>query len=206
MNPDPEDTRSGSAHRVGLFGGTFDPPTIAHLVAADWVRQAYPLDCIWFVPANQNPLKNHRATTPPEVRLEMISTAISGITAFRLETVEIERGGTSYTIETLQQLQNHHPEIAFHLILGQDGFLQMKDWKEVEAIFKRVPVIVMTRPEVDTSSVPKRIVDQVNMLEIPDMAISSTLVRELVGKGWDIRTLVPAGVADLIARHGLYRS
>jgi nicotinate-nucleotide adenylyltransferase len=135
----------------------------------------------------------------------MISTALSGIEAFRLEAAEIERGGTSYTIETLRELQSRYPETDFFLIVGQDTFLQMKDWKEVDEIFKRVPVIVMTRPEIDTSTVPKRIVDMVKMLEIPDMAISSTLVRELVIKGWDIRTLVPAGVADLIARHGLYR-
>ncbi len=205
MNPGTGNKAGSSPRTVGLLGGTFDPPTVAHLVVADWVRQELGLEQVWFIPAHLNPLKMDREITSDELRLEMVRAAIAGFDAFRVKTLELERGGASFTIDTLRTLQQDHPATAFHLVLGSDAFLQMQAWKEVGEIFKRAEVVVVTRPKVDLSAVAEDLLDRVKFLDIPEIAISSTLVRERVREGWDVRALVPGGVAEIIARHGLYR-
>ena len=206
MNPVREASRPRSGDHVGLFGGTFDPPTIAHVAVAEQAKTLRKLDQIWLIPAYQNPLKGSRKPTPPDVRIEMLESAFSGLQDCSIKRFELDRGGKSYTIDTLRQVQADFPEVAFSLILGQDNLERLSEWKEVREIFKRVEVVVVTRPDINVSGIPGWVIDAIKLLKIPDLPISSTLVRERISLNQGVDDLVPPGVASLIARHHLYQS
>lgn len=195
---------TGKPLKIGLFGGSFDPPTTAHLIAAEWVREKQHLDEIWFLPTNQNPIKQSSTITPTELRLEMIASAIADNPRFRMETTEIDRGGVSYTVDTLRNLKQQHPDKTFYFIMGGDALSEIKRWKEHDALLKLASIIALTRPLYDASRVDPEILNYVNLLEFPALAISSTLVRESLARGKSVRYLVPDPVLAIIEREHLY--
>ncbi|MBD3166570.1 nicotinate (nicotinamide) nucleotide adenylyltransferase [bacterium] len=193
------------AARVGLFGGSFDPPTIAHSFAARWALEKLELDQVWWIPARLNPLKQDRRVSPVERRLELVESIVARDETFRVETCELERDGLSYTVDTLTYLQSRHPDIHFILLLGSDTVQEFHRWHRIDEIFSLVDVVVLKRagyePGIDESDWR----DRIRLLEFPCMDISSTMVRERCAAGRPVHDLVPGDVNRLIQRHGLYR-
>ena len=129
--------------RLGLFGGTFDPVHYDHLLLAESCREACRLDAVWFVPAAHPPHKQERRLTPARQRIEMLELAIGGNEAFAVSPLEIERGGVSYTVDTLAALRAEQPERELFFLLGSDMLADLPDWREPGRICElALPVVV----------------------------------------------------------------
>jgi nicotinate-nucleotide adenylyltransferase len=185
--------------KLGVFGGTFDPPHIGHLIAAQEVHFRLGLDRTLWIPAATPPHKRDRETTPGEVRLEMVRAAIAGDDRFEASDLELRRGGVSYTVDTLRELGERHPGAALHLILGSDQLAQIDTWRAWDEIRTLATVVGYGR-DGDTASDA----EGVTLVTVPRVDVASTDVRRRVGAGEPVGYLVPAGVEALIRRAGLY--
>ena len=198
------DLRAGD--RVGIFGGSFNPPHIAHLAVAEAARDQGGLDRVVWIPAATPPHKQRRDLPPAEHRLAMTRQAVEGNDAFTVSDLEIKRAGVSYTVDTVRALQETYPDIAFHLLVGGDSFAQFSTWVEPDEIARRVPFIVFPRPGADLSNVAPSLMARATMLDRPLLDPSSTALRRLLSAGRSVRYLVPDAVLAYIAEHGLYVS
>ena len=188
--------------RVGIFGGTFDPPHIGHLIAASDACEALGLDQLVFIPTGIQPLKAGKEATSAAHRLAMVQLMAAGDERFSVDSMEIDRGGLSFTVDTLRTLRQRWPAGTADLIvlLGADAAAQFPQWKDPAAIQALAEVVVLTRGEAPMvvpqglRGVPTRRVD-----------VSSTEIRERVKAGKPVRALVTDPVAAYIARAGLYR-
>ncbi len=161
------------------------------------------LERILFIPTNLPPHK--RCATPPELRYEMTCIAIAGNSNFEVTDIELTRGGTSYTADTLRELHNRFRGTDFYLLVGADEFAEIETWKEPETVLTLSSLVVMLRPGVDLAEVAHRFKDRCTIIEVPLIEISSTYVRDLVKQGRKIQYLVPPGVAEFIEQKKLYR-
>lgn len=190
--------------RLGVMGGTFDPIHHGHLVAASEVASAYRLDEVVFVPTGQPWQKTERLVSPPEHRYLMTVIATASNPRFTVSRVDIDRPGPTYTIDTLRDLhaERNGPEMFF--ITGADALAQILSWKRAEEMFELAHFIGVTRPghTLDGTGLPA---DRVSLMEVPALAISSTDCRTRVARGEPVWYLVPDGVVQYIAKHGLYR-
>ena len=184
------------------MGGTFDPIHHGHLVAASEVAQHFELDEVVFVPTGLPYQK--REVTEGEHRYLMTVIATASNPRFTVSRVDIDRDGPTYTIDTLRDLQLHYPESDFYFISGADAIAQMQDWKDIEEAWDVAHFVAVTRPghALSLSGLPT---EHVSQLEIPALAISSTDCRARVRSGSPVWYLVPDGVVQYIAKHGLYR-
>ena len=190
--------------KIGVYGGTFDPVHLGHLILAESVREQLQLDEILFVPAYQNPHKSDRAPTLPKARLEMLRFAISGNTHFRISEIEIKRKGPSYMCETLTQLREAHPEAELHLLMGADSLIDLPNWREVETIFELAQIVAVNRGR-ESASIPDSLAArQIQVLEMPAIDISATDIRERSRTGRSIRYLTPRSVELYIRANRLY--
>ena len=187
--------------RVGLLGGTFDPIHLGHLRAAENARETLGLDTVTFVPARTPPHRKGPLATPLD-RYAMVAIATSGHPAFSASDVELLREGPSYTVHTVDEWLHKHPGDSVVLIVGSDTYPEMATWKEPERLFSLCSVAVAARPG-DPLATPG--VHRVERIDGPGLPISSTEVRRRVGARQSVRYLVPEGVADYIAKRGLYR-
>lgn len=198
----------GRAQRVGVMGGTFNPIHIGHLVTADEARHAFLLDEVVFVPAGSPWQKSEEEVAPAEDRFVMTVIATAQDPMFTVSRIEIDRGGPTYTIDTLRALREQRPGSDLFFITGADAILQILTWKDPESILRDAHFIAATRPGYDLDrlekELPPGLEGRVSILEIPALAISSTDVRRRVAEGRPIRYLVPAGVAAYIEKAGLY--
>ncbi|WP_118839554.1 nicotinate (nicotinamide) nucleotide adenylyltransferase [Salinibacter ruber] len=190
---------------VGLFGGSFNPPHVAHLVVAEVVRDQFGLDEVWWIPNATPPHKPNDELAAVQHRLAMTERTVEGNPAFRVCGVEVERDGVSYTVETLRVLQDQHPDTDFALILGSDSLDHFTDWHRPDEIAERVPFIVYKRPGAIESVADPRFVNDVRYAAAPVMEISGTEVRARRRAGRSIRYLVPEAVRAYIDTHDLYR-
>jgi nicotinate-nucleotide adenylyltransferase len=194
--------------RLGLFGGTFDPPHTGHLIAAQDAALALGLDRVLFVPAAVPPHKQHRGVTPAEVRLRMLALALGEDERFGIDAVELERPGPSYTVDTLRELRLRQPG-EWTLLVGADQYAEFATWREPEQVLRLATVGVLDRAGTLPHWVPSQVRgearDGVVRVAVTRVDISSTAIRQRVAAGVSIRYLVPAGVAALIAEAGLYR-
>ena len=190
---------------VGLFGGSFNPPHVAHLVVAEVVRDQFGLDEVWWIPNATPPHKPNDELAAVQHRLAMTERTVEGNPAFRVCGVEVERDGVSYTVETLRVLQDQHPDTDFALILGSDSLDHFADWHRPDEIAERVPFIVYKRPGAIESVADPRFVNDVRYAAAPVMDISGTEVRARRRAGRSIRYLVPEAVRAYIDTHDLYR-
>jgi nicotinate-nucleotide adenylyltransferase len=197
---------------IGVIGGTFDPVHLGHLVAAEEVRVKLRLSSVIFLPAGQPWLKPEREITPAEHRLAMLKLAIGSNPDFRLSTLELDRPGPSYTVDSLPQIAAECPagtNILF--IIGLDKLAELPRWKEPQRLLELCWVVAVARPgytDFDLKKLERAIPGasrRIRLLDIPLMGISSSDIRERVGWGLPIRYLVPPGVAEYIEEHGLYR-
>jgi nicotinate-nucleotide adenylyltransferase len=198
--------------RIGLLGGTFDPVHAGHIFIAEEARIRLNLELVLFIVAAKPWLKTDRDISPPELRMEMVRLSIAKHEHFALSTVEVERGGASYTVDTLHELRRTMGENDYYLILGRDSFTELPLWKEPERIVEMCKLVVVPRigtnlPELkDVAARIKGLSrDNVVTLDSPMIGISSSGIRERVGKGLPIDYLVPGEVEKYIVAHGLYR-
>ncbi|ARA93042.1 nicotinate-nicotinamide nucleotide adenylyltransferase [Rhodothermaceae bacterium RA] len=191
--------------QVGLYGGSFNPPHLAHLIIAEHVREQFGLDAVWWVPSFQPPHKERGALVAPVHRLAMTRLATAGHPAFRVSDLEIRRGGVSYTVETLRVLQEAHPNVAFSLVIGGDSLRDFDTWHRPDEIVERVPLLVYRRPGVETGVLDPAVAARVQFTRAPLIEISGTDIRRRCREGRSIRYLVPEPVRHYIEEHGLYR-
>jgi nicotinate-nucleotide adenylyltransferase len=194
-----------SATRIGVMGGTFDPIHHGHLVAASEVADRFDLDEVVFVPTGAPWQKTDRAVSPPEDRYLMTVIATSADPRFSVSRVDIDRGGATYTIDTLRDLRaSYGPAAQFWFITGADALGAILSWRDPEQLFELAHFVGCTRPGHPLAD-PGLPGASVSLVEIPALAISSTDCRERVAKGRPVRYLVPDGVVQYIAKRGLYR-
>jgi len=190
--------------KICLFGGTFDPPHIGHLLIAQTVFEAENFDKIVFVPAYQPPHKTE--ITPVKNRLEMLQIAVDSNPNFEISDVEIKRGGVSYTIDTVQfiksQLAESDGEISY--LIGSDSLLDFQKWKDAKSILNSCQVIVAIRPGFRPSDIPSWILHRIQFANIPRFEISSSNIRHRWIKNKTIRYMVTLPVWEYINKNNLY--
>ena len=192
-----------SVRAVGVMGGTFDPIHYGHLVAASEVVHRFDLDHVVFVPTGQPWQK--RATAAAEHRYLMSVIATAADARFRVSRVDIDRGGPTYTADTLRDLHAQYgPGAALCFITGADALAGVMTWHRPDEVLRLARLVGVTRPQhrVDLHGLPE---EQVSVVSVPALAISSTEIRDRVRQGRPINYLVPPGVASYVAKHGLYR-
>jgi nicotinate-nucleotide adenylyltransferase len=200
--------------RLGVYGGSFDPVHLGHLLVAENCREQRKLDEVWFIPAATSPHKTHAAPAEAHHRLEMLKLAIGGYEPFRVSTLEIDRGGVSYTVDTLETLHAEDPNRELFLILGADALEDLPTWKDPGRVCELAIPLVVRRayaPDPDFSVLAnlmshERIVAaqdaQVNMAPI---GIASSDIRRRIAAGKGIRFRTPRAVEKYIETHGLYQ-
>lgn len=189
--------------RLGIFGGSFDPPHLGHLLPVLDAAETLALDAVRFVPAAVQPFKVGRATASPTDRLAMTERLVAQTPGFSADGTEIERPGLSFTVDTLAAISAASPDAELVLLLGADAFALFDQWREPERILRLARVAVMTR---SGESVPADDVRAgVHVLQTRRVDISSTELRARVRDGRTIRGFLPDAVADYIAEHRLYR-
>jgi nicotinate-nucleotide adenylyltransferase len=199
--------------KIGILGGTFDPIHGGHLAIAETARTRLGLDEVHFMPAAITPLKEGGAITEPEHRVAMVQLAIAPYPYFKLSTVEIDRAGTSYTVDTIAELRRRFdPDDELYFIIGLDSLGQFARWREPARIIGMCRLVAVPRPGY---SLPDRdaleaaipgISNSLTVLDEPKVHISATEIRERVRKGRPIDDLVPEAVAEYIRKKGLYRT
>ncbi len=192
--------------RVGILGGTFDPPHFGHLALAEWARTQLRLDQVWFIPAGQPPHKRAAGTSAAAHRLAMTRLAVRGNPAFRVSSLETRRRGPSYTADTVGTLAAKSPHARLHLLMGADMFATFANWREPAAIARHAVLVVALRPGVRRRYPTPRVKRaRVVWLDNPGLEVSSSALRARAraGKGW--RYLAPDSVARYATRHDLYR-
>lgn len=186
------------------MGGTFDPIHHGHLVAASEVQALYDLDEVVFVPTGEPWQKDSLRVSPAEHRYLMTVIATASNPRFTVSRVDLDRAGPTYTIDTLRDLRAQRPGSELFFITGADALAQILSWKDIDELWELAHFIGVTRPGHLLSDIGLP-VDRVTLQEIPAMAISSTNCRARVLEGAPVWYLVPDGVAQYIAKHGLYR-
>jgi nicotinate-nucleotide adenylyltransferase len=190
--------------KIGVFGGTFNPPHLGHLIVAESASESLNLDKVLFIPCASPPHKSSILLADPGCRLEMVKLATSGNTHFEVSDVEIERGGRSYTVDTLRALTALFPHAELYLLIGIDNLLDLHTWKEPEEIFALSEVVAINRPGFDTADVRKDYLRRVTFLRYPSIDISSSEIRRKAKMGKSIKYLVPSAVESYILKHGAY--
>ncbi|WP_396276065.1 nicotinate-nucleotide adenylyltransferase [Glutamicibacter sp.] len=187
--------------RLGVMGGTFDPIHNGHLVAASEVAAEYDLDEVVFVPTGQPWQKADRHVTDAEHRYLMTVVATASNPRFTVSRVDIDRGGATYTRDTLLDLRALRPEAELYFITGADAMSQIMSWRDIDQVWDLAHFVGVTRPGYVIADLGR---ENVSQLEIPALAISSTDCRDRVAEGKPVWYLVPDGVVQYIAKYGLY--
>ena len=189
--------------RIGVMGGTFDPIHHGHLVAASEVAQSLGLDEVMFVPTGAPSYKAD--VTPAEHRYLMTVIATASNPTFTVSRVDIDRRKPTFTIDTLRDLHEQRPDADLYFITGADAIAQILSWKDVDELWRLAHFVAVSRPGhvLSVSGLPEQ---DVSLLEVPALAISSTDCRDRVRRGFPVWYLVPDGVVQYISKHHLYRS
>jgi nicotinate-nucleotide adenylyltransferase len=199
------------SQRLAILGGTFDPIHLGHLAIAADVRHALRADRVLFVPAAQQPFKLGHETTPAADRLAMTRLAVADEPAFAVSTIEIERGGVSYTVDTLTELHDSYPHAELLLIAGADAALDVPRWRDAPRLMRLCRLVVVQRPGFAFD--PARLMaelpeaqDRVVLIDGPAFDISASEIRRRLREGRPARYHLPAAVYAYIREHHLYES
>ncbi|MGE3808156.1 MAG: nicotinate-nucleotide adenylyltransferase [Gemmataceae bacterium] len=204
-----------TSRKIGILGGTFDPVHLGHLITAEQAREQAALDQVWFVPASRPPHKTDRDISPIERRIDMLELALAGQPAFRIDPLEKERPGPSFTVDTLHELSKKHPDVDFQLILGSDCLPDLPGWRDPVGIVTRAGLLIVTRPSWNMWSaeqlrqelgLPAEHQVRLQVIDNPLCDISSSDIRRRVAERRSIRFLTPRAVEQYIAAHRLYQS
>ncbi|TYS19540.1 nicotinate-nucleotide adenylyltransferase [Rossellomorea vietnamensis] len=185
--------------RVGLLGGTFNPPHLGHLIIANEVLDQFGLDEVRFMPAGSPPHKQIKGDTSSEQRKEMVICAIENHARFVLEPIELEKEGPSYTYETIKLLIEREPDSEFHFIIGGDMIDYLPKWHKIEELSRLIQFVGVQRTGYETDS-PYNVI----MADVPQIEISSTMIRDRIAAGKTVKYLIPEGVSDYIREGKLY--
>jgi nicotinate-nucleotide adenylyltransferase len=200
--------------RIGIFGGTFDPVHTGHLLLAEQSREQGRLDEVWFVPAAHPPHKDEPTLTRFEQRVEMLALALAGNPSFRIDEVEKERPGPSYTADTLAELRHRHPGHDFFLLIGSDTLHDLPHWHQPARVLEMATLLVMTRPSNPAPTVdelrtrlhlPQQTPLRLERVETPLIDISSRDLRRRAAAGRSLRYFLPRAVECYIQEKRLYR-
>lgn len=191
--------------RIGLFGGTFDPPHLAHLVAATHVRHALTLDEVVLMVAHDPYQKTHdHPVTPAEVRLELVQAAVRGVEGLRAGDDEIRRGGVTYTIDTVEQMRGQLGDGEIFVVIGEDAARSFDTWHRYEELARISTLVVVNRSNSSAATVMPAGAQRCEHVTIPYMDISSSDIRRRVREGQSIDFLVRRPVRNLIETQRLY--
>lgn len=200
--------------RLGVFGGAFDPVHYGHLLLAELCREACRLDQVWFLPAASPPHKRHYAITPAQQRIEMLELAIGGNERFAVSRLEVDRGGVSYTVDTLAQLKAEAPERELFFLLGADSLIDLPGWREPARICELAIPVAARRPGVAEPNldalapiISHQRLEEIrrHQVDMPHIALSSREIRRRVAARLSIRYQTPRAVEKYIETAGLYR-
>jgi nicotinate-nucleotide adenylyltransferase len=192
--------------RIGIFGGTFDPPHVGHLIVAHDAAERLELDRLLLVVAGHPPHKPAERYSEPRVRLEMLRAALEGDPMLAASDLELERAGPSYTVDTLRQVGRAHPNAELHLLIGADQWRELGSWKDPRELGRLATIAVMARAGEDPTRVDPGIGVACTAVPVTRIDLSSSEVRARVRAGRSIRHLVPSAVEEIIRAHGLYRA
>lgn len=184
--------------KIGILGGTFDPPHIGHLIIADEVKATLKLDEVWFIPTNEPPHKQ-KAMSSNNHRIAMLEKALQSTTGFRIHTIEMDRAGKSYTINTIQTLKAIHPDTTFYFIIGADMVEYLPKWHRIDELVELIPFVGVKRPNysVETNY-------PIIEVEVPQMDISSTNIKERIKKREPYQFFISTSVYQYIKKERLY--
>ena len=191
--------------KIGIFGGTFNPPHIAHLIVAESVREQLNLDKILFIPSGNPPLKE---SIPAEHRLAMAKLAFGNDKNFEISDIEMKNlKERSFTVNTLNLLHEIHKDdpVRFYLIIGVDNLIELPLWKEPEKLFEMSEVVIINRPGFELGESKTKFADRVKFLTVPYLEISSSMIRSNVLKGKSVKYFVCEEVESYIERNHLYK-
>ena len=192
--------------RIGLYGGTFDPPHWAHLKLAEWVYQCLDLECIYFIPAAIHAFKANKNISSADLRFDLVQAATRTYPHFRVSRIELDRPGTSYTIDTLHDFISfeHLKQSELFYIIGSDNLTDFRCWKNPDQILDLATLVVLRRAGGTDKNLPEH--KNIVYLKSPVIDMSATEIRKKVKNGQDISSLVPAAVNALIRKFHLYQS
>lgn len=198
---------------IGIFGGTFDPPHLGHLILAERCREEANLDEVWFLVSYAPPHKQGQQITRFEQRCDMVTLAVTGQPAFRVEPIEKELPPPSYTARTLAELHERHPRHTFSLIVGGDSVQELPTWFEPATVLKLAGLVAVPRPGATllaASELAAKVgmspeVVRLTVVECPQVDIASRDIRKRVNEGRSVRFLVPRAVEEYARERKLYR-
>ena len=197
--------------RIGLFGGTFDPVHAGHLLLAEQCREQCSLDEVWFLPAGDPPHKREASITAGKSRAEMLELAVAGHPQFRVNRLELERQGTTFTVDTLEILHSEDPDRDLFFLIGADSLSELTTWRSPARITELATIVAVNRgdhPLPAVGPLSDRLGDELAsrlvFVAMPGIDVSSTDIRRRVRAGQSIRYMTPRPVEVYIAEHGLY--
>ncbi|MDR2448987.1 MAG: nicotinate-nucleotide adenylyltransferase [Prevotellaceae bacterium] len=188
--------------KVAIFPGSFDPPHNGHLTVASYLCEHVNFDEVWFTVTPHNPLKEKRALSPVATRIAMVQLAIEHYPKFHICDIECSLPQPSYTINTLTTLQERYPQHAFTLVIGADNWANLTYWKDYRRIVDEFNIMIYPRNGYDIHTALR--FPRVKLIPAPEVQLSSTLIREAVKQGKDIRHFAPENIYTYIKKHKLY--
>lgn len=197
--------------RLGIFGGTFDPPHLGHLILAEVAREQLELDKVLWAVAGQSPLKLDRAISLPQVRVAMVEAAIADNAGFVLSGVDLNRPAPHYSIDTVKLLKAEYPQAEFYFVMGEDSLHDLPRWRSPQDLIGLTWLAVLQRPGTDTdlSALDKQVPGvavRVKWINAPQLELASSDIQRRIREGQSVRYMLPPAVAEIIARAGLYKT
>ncbi len=196
--------------KIGILGGTFDPPHIGHLALANAAMEQFGLEEVIFMPTFRNPMKGRKVTTKPEDRLAMVEALVrsSDNSNLALSDLEITRGGPSYTVDTMTEMQMARPA-DYWFLMGADSLRSLPDWKQPQRLVRLCRLGVVVRPPTTEAEVRARIPadlkDFVDVIQMKPVDISSTEIRDRISRRQNVSSWVPVEVLKIVSSHKLYQ-
>lgn len=197
--------------KIGVMGGTFDPIHIGHLMLAEWAADAAGLEQVWFIPTGQSYMKAERNIQPGNERLHMVKLAVEGNDRLKCLDLEIERGGYTYSYETIEELHELYPQHQFYFIEGADCLFTMENWKCPERLLAGCTILAAVRGDVSSERLEEKRTEllarfggEIFLIPFLQMSISSTEIRRRLCCGESVRYMVPDKVLQYIQQKGLY--
>jgi nicotinate-nucleotide adenylyltransferase len=192
--------------KIGLFGGTFDPPHKAHLKLVDHIYQRLNLDCIYFIPTSIHAFKVNYKLTPVEIRYEMLVAALVDKANFKISRIEIDRPSISYTVDTLRQFNTYEKleKVELYYLMGMDNLKDLHLWRNSDEILQLAKLVILKRPGYNDLKLITSYRDKVIFVETPLINISSTNIRQQIRKGNSVHHLIPDSVIKIIKKYKLY--
>lgn len=198
--------------RIGIFGGSFDPIHVGHLMLAQAALERFQLDKVLFMPAKLSPFKQKLTMTKAETRCFMVELAIQGNQGFEVSDLELNRPEPSYTIDTIRILKQQYPGVKIYFIAGADSIMELEGWMTFEELLQEVVFLAAYRPshtraqlESEVMRLNKKYQADIRLVDFPDIDISSSYIRETIMRGGSARYLVPDKVLEVIHNEGVYR-